>query len=111
MNKNLKNQMMAYVENENYMALRALLESKTFMTQGSIALESETFIPFEDNDEIYLDTSPKKLAKDRIAWLLVLMISATLTGTILQKYEHAFFSTSITCNIYSNAYRYWWKCW
>ena len=42
--------------------------------------------PFDDS---YLDTSVLVLAKKRIGWLLVLMISATLTGLILSKYELA----------------------
>lgn len=40
--------------------------------------------PFEDE---YLKTNAFTLAKHRIVWLLVLMLSATLTGSIIQKYE------------------------
>lgn len=36
----------------------------------------------------YLDCSVFKLAKNRLVWLLVLMISATLTGSIISKYEY-----------------------
>lgn len=42
------------------------------------------------NDEPYLKTSVWKHAKHRIMWLLVLMLSATLTGSIITNYEHAF---------------------
>lgn len=35
----------------------------------------------------YLDTPVFTLAKHRLAWLLVLMISATFTGSIISKYE------------------------
>lgn len=38
----------------------------------------------------YLKTNVYLLAKNRIIWLLVLMISAMITGTVLQKYQHAF---------------------
>jgi len=41
----------------------------------------------EPLEEEYLKTSPFILAKHRIVWLLVLMISATFTGIIIQKYE------------------------
>lgn len=35
------------------------------------------------NDDIYLDTNTKQLAKNRLPWILVLMISATMTGLII----------------------------
>lgn len=35
----------------------------------------------------YLDSTPYSLAKNRIVWLLVLMISATFTGNIIRRYE------------------------
>jgi len=41
-------------------------------------------------DETYLDTSVLSHVKKRIPWLLVLMLSATITGLILQHYEEAF---------------------
>lgn len=41
----------------------------------------------EPNEEPYLETSVFTLAKHRIVWLLVLMISATFTGAIIQKFE------------------------
>ena len=39
------------------------------------------------SEERYLDASIFSLARHRIPWLLVLMISATFTGGIVQKYE------------------------
>lgn len=41
-------------------------------------------LPSEDR---YLKTSVFKLAKNRIVWLLILMISATFTGKIIENYE------------------------
>ncbi|MBC5627880.1 magnesium transporter [Clostridium sp. NSJ-6] len=41
----------------------------------------------EPNEEPYLETTVFTLAKHRIVWLLVLMISATFTGAIIQKFE------------------------
>ena len=43
--------------------------------------------PTEDS---YFKTSVFSHAKHRILWLLFLMLSATLTGTIITKYENAF---------------------
>ncbi|MEG1577613.1 MAG: magnesium transporter, partial [Oscillospiraceae bacterium] len=42
------------------------------------------------SDAPYLKTSVFKHARNRIVWLLVLMFSATITGTIISQYENAF---------------------
>ena len=42
------------------------------------------------NDEPYLKTSVWKHAGHRVMWLLVLMLSATITGSVIAKYENAF---------------------
>lgn len=39
------------------------------------------------SEELYLKTPAYKLAKNRIGWLLALMISATFTGAIIKKYD------------------------
>ena len=44
----------------------------------------------EPNDKSYFQTSVFEHAKHRIVWLLVLMFSATVTGSIITKYENAF---------------------
>ncbi len=41
----------------------------------------------QPSDEEYLKTKVTALAKHRVIWLLVLMISATFTGTIIQRFE------------------------
>lgn len=40
------------------------------------------------SDESYLKTSVFKLARNRIPWLLILMISATFTGRIIEGFEN-----------------------
>jgi magnesium transporter len=40
-------------------------------------------------DGSYLKTSVKEMTKSRITWLLVLMVSATFTGSIISGYEEA----------------------
>ena len=42
------------------------------------------------SEQTYFDTSVLNHAKHRITWLLVLMFSATITGTIITRYENAF---------------------
>lgn len=43
-----------------------------------------------DTNDSYLETSVLAHAKKRFAWLLFLMLSATITGTIITRYEEAF---------------------
>jgi magnesium transporter len=56
-------------------------------------IEQETTEDFQlmaamsPSEEAYLDTGVMTLAKHRLPWLLVLMISATFTGRIMSKYE------------------------
>lgn len=42
------------------------------------------------NEKTYFETSAFQHAKNRIPWLLILMFTATITGTIISKYENAF---------------------
>ena len=42
------------------------------------------------SEKPYLKTGEFQLAKNRIPWLLILMLSSTITGGILLKYENAF---------------------
>lgn len=49
----------------------------------------------QPSEKEYLRTSNWVLAKNRIPWLLILMISATLTGGIIERYEHALQSLMI----------------
>ena len=49
----------------------------------------------DPSDEEYLKESVFSLAKHRIVWLLVLMISATATGTIIRRYEEVLQSVVI----------------
>lgn len=59
-------------------------------------LEEETTEDFEKmagmapSEESYLRTPVWKLAKNRIVWLMVLMISGIITGLLLASYESAF---------------------
>jgi magnesium transporter len=43
-----------------------------------------------DTNDSYLETSVLTHARKRFAWLLFLMLSATITGTIITRYEEAF---------------------
>lgn len=54
--------------------------------------------PSEDS---YFKTSVFAHAKNRIAWLLVLMLSATLTGAIVNKYQWAFAAVPVLVSFLS----------
>ena len=64
-------------------------------------LREETTEDFEKmaaisaQDKPYLITSDFKMAKSRIVWLLVLMLSSILTGDIITRYENAFVTMPI----------------
>lgn len=64
-------------------------------------IQEETLEDFEKmaaitpNNETYFKTSVFKHAKNRILWLLILMISATITGSIIASFEEAIASLPI----------------
>ena len=60
----------------------------------------------QPSDEEYLKTSVVELAKHRVTWLLILMLSATLTGSIIQKYQDVLYSVAILYLIYPHANGY-----
>lgn len=41
----------------------------------------------ESSDDVYLDRSIFAIAKDRTTWLIICLITATMTGFIIQRYE------------------------
>ena len=61
--------------------------------------DMEKMAAIAPSDHPYLKTSVLELAKNRIFWLLFLMVSAMLTGSILAHYEAAFvaFPLLVTC--------------
>ncbi len=50
----------------------------------------ERMAAIRPSEDTYLKTSVFTHIKNRIGWLLILMLSATITGTVLAKYEAAF---------------------
>ena len=63
---------------ENYTSVSSLTEKKA--VQESM----------EKHETSYFETSVLTHARKRFMWLLFLMLSATVTGTIITKYENAF---------------------
>ena len=58
--------------------------------QDEVEEDFEKMAAITPNEESYFKTSVFKHAKNRIVWLLVLMLSSIVTGSIITKYENAF---------------------
>ena len=58
------------------------------------------------SEKTYFETSVLQHAKNRIPWLLILMFTSIITGTIITKYENAFAAIP-----HPNADGYRWKLW
>ena len=68
--------------------LRAVQENKmSELSQHLDKKSKQKMDTIEKSEQPYLKTSVWTLAKNRIIWLLVLMISATFTGAIIQGFE------------------------
>ena len=68
--------------------LRAVQENKmSELSQHLDKKSKQKMDTIEKTEQLYLKTSVWTLAKNRIVWLLVLMISATVTGSIIQGFE------------------------
>ena len=58
--------------------------------QDEVEEDMSIMAAMQPNEESYFGTSVISHAKHRILWLLFLMLSATITGAIITKYENAF---------------------
>lgn len=68
--------------------LRAVQENKmSELSQHLDKKSKQKMDTIEKTEQPYLKTSVWTLAKNRIIWLLILMISATVTGAIIQDFE------------------------
>ena len=68
--------------------LRAVQENKmSELSQHLDKKSKQKMDTIEKTEQLYLKTSVWTLAKNRIIWLLILMILATVTGAIIQGFE------------------------
>ncbi len=63
--------------------------------QDEASEDFEIMAAITPTDDSYFDTSVIEHTKHRIVWLLILMLSATITGTIITNYEEAFSAVPI----------------
>ena len=78
------------VDKENRLVGIITVDDAIDVLQDETSEDFEKMAAMSPNEEGYFETSVFKHAKNRIVWLLVLMLSAIMTGTIISKYEDAF---------------------
>ena len=79
---------MPVVDNENRLVGIITVDDIVDIIERENTEDIQKMAAMEPSDELYLKTGVFKLAKHRVVWLLVLMVSATLTGNIIKKYEN-----------------------
>ena len=77
------------VDNENRLVGIVTFDDAIDVMQDEATEDIERMAAINPTEESYFKTSDFKHAKNRIFWLLILMLSAAITGTILTKYEDA----------------------
>ena len=86
---------MPVVDNENRLVGIITVDDIVDIIEQENTEDFQKMAGIEPNEEPYLKTPILKLAKNRIIWLLVLMISATFTGAIIQGFEEVLQSVVI----------------
>ena len=78
------------VDNENRLVGIITVDDAINVIQDETSEDFEKMAAMSPNEEGYFETSVFKHAKNRIVWLLILMLSAAITGGIITNYENAF---------------------
>lgn len=78
---------MAVVDTENRLVGIITIDDIVDVIDQENTEDFQKMAAMEPSDKEYLKESVFALAKHRILWLLILMISATATGTIIRSYE------------------------
>ena len=78
------------VDNEERLVGIVTIDDAIDVLQDENTEDFEKMAAMTPNEDSYFKTSVFKHAKNRILWLLLLMLSSILTGTIITKYENAF---------------------
>ncbi len=78
------------VDQENRLVGIVTVDDIVDVMEQEATEDFEKMAAMAPSEKPYLKTSVLQLAKNRIVWLLVLMVSSMVTGGILAKYENAF---------------------
>ncbi len=74
-------------DNENRLVGIITIDDVVDVIEEEVTEDFEKMAAMTPSDDEYLKTGVFKLAKNRILWLLILMISGTFTGMIIEGYE------------------------
>ncbi len=86
---------MPVVDNENRLVGIVTIDDIVDVIDEEATEDFQKMAAMEPSEKEYLKTSPLQLARHRVPWLLVLMISATFTGGIIRKYDYALQSVTV----------------
>ena len=78
------------VDHENRLVGIITMDDAINVIQDEVSEDFEKMAAMSPTEDGYFETSVFKHAKNRIVWLLILMLSAAVTGAIITKYEQAF---------------------
>ena len=78
------------VDNENRLVGIVTVDDAINVLQDEVEEDFEKMAAMQPTEDGYFETSVFKHAKNRIVWLLVLMLSSSITGGIITNYENAF---------------------
>ena len=78
------------VDNENRLVGIITVDDAINVLQDEVEEDFEKMAAMQPTEDGYFETSVFKHAKNRIVWLLVLMLSSAITGGIITNYENAF---------------------
>ena len=78
------------VDHENRLVGIITVDDAMDVLQEEVTEDFEKMAAISPTEDSYFETSVFKHAKNRIVWLLVLMLSAAITGNIITQYENAF---------------------
>ena len=76
------------VDNENRLVGIVTIDDIVDIIEDEATEDFEKMALLSPSDEEYLKTDVFTLAKRRILWLMILMVSATFTGKIIENYEN-----------------------
>lgn len=78
---------MPVVDNENRLTGIITIDDIMDVIDQEATEDFQKMAAMAPSEEKYLDTSVWTLAKNRLMWLVILMVSATFTGNIIRKFE------------------------
>lgn len=78
------------VDQEDRLVGIITIDDAVDVLQDANTEDFEKMAAMNPSDDTYFHTSVLKHAKNRIMWLLILMLSSTITGMLIARYENAF---------------------